>query len=91
MNFNFVWMVNRQSQAATQEASDRIKAANEGKLRSQFEQKLQELEVELSRSRTSQQDSLHQGESTRSELERYRKLYGEELRLRKSLTAKLER
>lgn len=47
--------------------------------------------MELSRSRTSQQDSLHQGESTRSELERYKKLYSEEVRLRKSLAAKLER
>lgn len=80
-----------QSQAASQEASERIKSANEIKLRSQFEQKIQEMEVELSRARTSQQDSLNQRESTRSELERYRQLYTEELRLRKSLATKLER
>lgn len=80
-----------QSQAASQEASERIKSANEIKLRSQFEQKIQEMEVELSRARTSQQDSLSQRESTRSELERYRQLYTEELRLRKSLATKLER
>lgn len=80
-----------QSQAASQEASERVKSANEIKLRSQFEQKIQEMEVELSRARTSQQDSLNQRESTRSELERYRQLYTEELRLRKSLATKLER
>lgn len=47
--------------------------------------------MELSRARTSQQDSLNQRESTRSELERYQQLYTEELRLRKSLATKLER
>ncbi|XP_056243415.1 ankyrin repeat domain-containing protein 26 isoform X9 [Seriola aureovittata] len=80
-----------QSQAASQEALDQIKAANEANLRSQLEQKIQELEGELGRTRNAQQDSLNQRESTRTELERYRQLYSEELRLRKSLAAKLER
>ncbi|MEQ2288498.1 hypothetical protein AMECASPLE_023151, partial [Ameca splendens] len=80
-----------QSQAASQEALDQIKAANEANLRSQLEQKIRELEGELGRVRTSHLDSLNQKESTRSELERYRQLYTEEMRLRKSLTAKLER
>ncbi|KAG7230908.1 hypothetical protein INR49_024936 [Caranx melampygus] len=80
-----------QSQAASQEALDQIKAANEANLRSQLEQKIQELEGELGRARNAQQDSLNQRESTRTELERYRQLYSEELRLRKSLAAKLER
>lgn len=91
MKPNLVLLMVSQSQAASQEASERIKSANEIKLRSQFEQKIQEMEVELSRARTSQQDSLNQRESTRSELERYRQLYTEELRLRKSLATKLER
>ncbi|XP_035521285.1 ankyrin repeat domain-containing protein 26 isoform X5 [Morone saxatilis] len=80
-----------QSQAASQEALDQIKAANEANLRSQLEQKIREMEEELGRARSTQQDSLSQRESTRTELERYRQLYTEELRLRKSLAAKLER
>lgn len=80
-----------QSQAASQEALDQIKAANEANLRSLLEQKIRELEGELGRSRTSQQESLNQRDSTRTELERYRQLYAEELRLRKSLAAKLDR
>ncbi|XP_023202649.1 ankyrin repeat domain-containing protein 26-like isoform X1 [Xiphophorus maculatus] len=80
-----------QSQAASQEALDEIKAANEANLRSQLEQKIRELEGELNRARTVQQETFSQKESTRSELERYRHLYNEEMRLRMSLTAKLER
>ncbi|XP_013863484.1 ankyrin repeat domain-containing protein 26 isoform X2 [Austrofundulus limnaeus] len=80
-----------QSQAASQEALDQIKAANEASLRSQLEQRIRELEGELSRARSTQQDSVNQKDATRTELERYRQLYSEETRLRKSLTAKLER
>ncbi|XP_041853401.1 ankyrin repeat domain-containing protein 26 isoform X3 [Melanotaenia boesemani] len=80
-----------QSQAASQEALDQIKAANEANLRSQLEHKIRELEGELGRARNTQQDSLNQRDSTRTELERYRQLYTEEMRLRKSLAAKLER
>ncbi|XP_032379301.1 ankyrin repeat domain-containing protein 26 isoform X5 [Etheostoma spectabile] len=80
-----------QSQAASQEALDQIKAVNETNLRSQLEQKIRELEGELGRARATHHDSLSQKESTRTELERYRQLYTEELRSRKSLTAKLER
>ncbi|KAM6936992.1 ankyrin repeat domain-containing protein 26 [Xenentodon cancila] len=80
-----------QSQAASQEALDHIKAVNDANLRSQLEQKIRELEGELGRARTTQQDSLNQRDSTRTELERYQQLYKEELRLRKSLAAKLER
>ncbi|KAG7523376.1 ankyrin repeat domain-containing 26-like [Solea senegalensis] len=80
-----------QSQAASQESLDQLKAANEANLRSQLEQKIRELDAELGRSRTTQLDSLNQRDSTRTELERYRQLYTEELRLRKSLAAKLDR
>ncbi|KAM3870152.1 LOW QUALITY PROTEIN: ankyrin repeat domain-containing protein 26 [Diretmus argenteus] len=80
-----------QTQAASQEALDQIKSANEANLRSQLEQRIRELEGELGRARTTQQDSLNQRDSTRTELEQYHKLYTEELRLRKSLAAKLER
>nr|XP_040018043.1 ankyrin repeat domain-containing protein 26 isoform X9 [Gasterosteus aculeatus aculeatus] len=80
-----------QSQAASQEALDQIKATNEANLRSQLEQKIRELEGELGRARTTHHDSLSQRDSTRAEVERLRHLYAEELRLRKSLVAKLER
>ncbi|KAJ8395685.1 hypothetical protein AAFF_G00029220 [Aldrovandia affinis] len=80
-----------QTQAASQEALEQIKAANEASLRGQLEQRIRDLESELGRIRSSQQDSLSQRDSTKTELERYRELYTEELRLRKSLAAKLER
>ncbi|KAM6960688.1 ankyrin repeat domain-containing protein 26 [Aplochiton taeniatus] len=80
-----------QTQAASQEALDQIKAKNETSLRSQLEQRIQELEQELVRARSSQHENLSQHNSTRTELERYRDLYNEELRLRKALAAKLER
>ncbi|XP_061898752.1 ankyrin repeat domain-containing protein 26 isoform X2 [Entelurus aequoreus] len=75
-----------QSQAATQEAEDQIKAANEASLCL----KIQELESELNRTRTVQHDTLNQRESTLTELERYKELYREEQMLRKSLCADLQ-
>ncbi|KAJ7998227.1 hypothetical protein DPEC_G00220400 [Dallia pectoralis] len=82
-----------QTQAASQEALDQIKAASEASLRSTLEQRIRELEGELGRARSSQQlqDSMNLRDSTHTELERYRELYMEELHLRKSLAAKLER
>ncbi|XP_076122991.1 ankyrin repeat domain-containing protein 26 isoform X2 [Alosa pseudoharengus] len=80
-----------QTQAASQEALEQIKAANEASQRTQLEQRIKELEVELARTRSTQQDSAMHRESSRAELERYRQLYADELRLRKSLAAKLDR
>ncbi|XP_049330498.1 ankyrin repeat domain-containing protein 26 isoform X4 [Astyanax mexicanus] len=80
-----------QTQAASQEALEQIKAANEASQRAQLEQRIKELEGELSRVRTNQQDSQVQRDSSRTELERYKQLYTEELRLRKSFAAKLDR
>ncbi|XP_049578513.1 ankyrin repeat domain-containing protein 26 isoform X5 [Syngnathus scovelli] len=76
-----------QSQAATQEAQDQIKAANEASLRL----RIQELESELNRARAFQHDTFGQRESTRTELERFKELYREEQELRKSLSADLKR
>ncbi|XP_067235691.1 ankyrin repeat domain-containing protein 26 isoform X10 [Chanodichthys erythropterus] len=80
-----------QTQAASQEALEQMKAANEASQRSQLELRIKDLEGELGRLRSVQQDSLVQRDSSRSELDRYKQLYGEELRLRKSLASKLER
>lgn len=68
-----------------------MKAANEASLRAQQEQRIRELEGELSRLRGNQNDSLSQKESALAEVQRYRELYSEELQLRKNLAAKLER
>ncbi|XP_019748855.1 ankyrin repeat domain-containing protein 26 isoform X3 [Hippocampus comes] len=75
-----------QSQAATQEAQDQIQAANEASLRL----KIQELESELNRARAFQHDTLSQRESAHTELERFKELYREEQKLRKSLSADLK-
>ncbi|XP_073798565.1 ankyrin repeat domain-containing protein 26 isoform X3 [Danio rerio] len=80
-----------QTQAASQEALEQMKAANESSQRAHLEQRIRDLEAELSRSRSVQQDSQIQRDSSQSELQRYKQLYGEELRLRKSLAAKLDR
>ncbi|MBN3295306.1 ANR26 protein, partial [Amia calva] len=80
-----------QSQAASQEALEQIKATNEATLRNKLEQRIRDLECELSRVRSTQQDSLSQRDSTQAELERYKDLYAEEIKLRKSIAAKLER
>lgn len=68
-----------------------MKASNEASQRSHLEQRIRDLEAELSRARSVQQDSTLQRDSSRTELERYKQLYTEELRLRKSLASKLER
>ncbi|XP_051975723.1 ankyrin repeat domain-containing protein 26-like [Xyrauchen texanus] len=80
-----------QTQAASQDALEQMKAANEASKRTQLEQCIRDLEGELSRLRSIQQDSLVQRDSSHTELERYKQLYSEELRLRKSLASKLER
>ncbi|XP_029104654.1 ankyrin repeat domain-containing protein 26 isoform X3 [Scleropages formosus] len=80
-----------QTQAASQEALEQMKAASEASLRAQLEQRIQDLESELNRLRCTQQDSASQKDSAQVQLERYRELYAEELKLRKSLAAKLER
>lgn len=80
-----------QTQAASQEALEQIKATNEATLRNQLEQRIRDLEGELSRARITQQNSLSQRDSTQTELERYKELYSQELKLRKSLAAKLDR
>ncbi|XP_075998326.1 ankyrin repeat domain-containing protein 26 isoform X3 [Genypterus blacodes] len=80
-----------QSQAASQDEVDQIKAANEANLRSRLDQVTRELEKERGRARKSEQDSLSQRDTTRTELDRYHHLYDEELQRRKSLAAKLDR
>lgn len=72
-----------QSEAASHEALEQNKAAREANLRFQFEQRMREMEDELSRNRASHH-------STRTELERYQQLYTQEMQRYKSLADKLE-
>ncbi|XP_077567502.1 ankyrin repeat domain-containing protein 26 [Stigmatopora nigra] len=76
-----------QSQAATWEAQDQIRAAKVASLRLE----VQELESELNRARSIQRDTLSQKELTSMELERLKELYTEEQRICKSLSSDLKR
>lgn len=80
-----------QTQAASQEALEQMKAANEASQKAELEQRIKGLEADLSRAQTTQQDVLLQRDSSHAELERYRQLYTDELRLRKNLATKLDR
>ncbi|XP_069484049.1 ankyrin repeat domain-containing protein 26 isoform X2 [Ambystoma mexicanum] len=80
-----------QTQAASQETLEQIRATNDASLRNQMEHRIRDLESELSRIKSTQQDSMCQKESTQTELDRYKDLYSEEIKIRKSLAAKLDR
>ncbi|XP_069776102.1 ankyrin repeat domain-containing protein 26 isoform X2 [Narcine bancroftii] len=75
---------------ASKETLDHLKAINELESRNDLEQKNRDLELELNKLRTLQ-DALNQKESAEKEIERYKGLYLEELELRKSIAAKLDR
>ncbi|XP_061750551.1 ankyrin repeat domain-containing protein 26-like isoform X3 [Nerophis ophidion] len=76
-----------QSQAATQEAQEQIKASSELSLRA----KIQELEGDLRRATNSQNETITQMDTLQKDLKRYRQMHREEQWLRKSLTADLKR
>ncbi|KAJ6654098.1 hypothetical protein lerEdw1_007462, partial [Lerista edwardsae] len=80
-----------QRQAASQETLEQIRATNDTSLRNQLEHRIRDLESELARLKSNQQDSIFQNESSYMELERYKGLYAEELKRRKSLESKLDR
>uniref|UniRef100_A0A8C6T416 CCDC144C-like coiled-coil domain-containing protein n=1 Tax=Neogobius melanostomus TaxID=47308 RepID=A0A8C6T416_9GOBI len=80
-----------QSKAASQKAQEQINANNAACLRSRLEQRIQELESEVSRSRSTALVSLSQQDAIQKELETYKSMYSEENLLRKALQAKLQR
>ncbi|KYO47574.1 ankyrin repeat domain-containing protein 26 isoform B [Alligator mississippiensis] len=80
-----------QTQAASQEKLEQIRETNNASLRNQLEHRIRDLESELGRMKNTQQDSIFQKESTQTELERYKNLYAEEIKIRKCLASKLER
>ncbi|XP_043824017.1 ankyrin repeat domain-containing protein 26 isoform X2 [Dromiciops gliroides] len=74
-----------QTQAVSQENLEQLRENNNASIRNQMELRIRDLETELSKMKNSHQDS------TKAELERYRQLYSEELKARKSLSNKLDR
>ncbi|XP_064512136.1 ankyrin repeat domain-containing protein 26 isoform X10 [Pseudopipra pipra] len=80
-----------QAQAASQDRLEQIRASHHASLRNQLKDRIRDLECELDRIKNTQQDSTFQKESTQAEVEKYRELYLEEVKTRKSLAKKLER
>ncbi|XP_068416457.1 ankyrin repeat domain-containing protein 26 isoform X4 [Eschrichtius robustus] len=74
-----------QTQAASQENLQQLRENNNASIRSQMELRIKDLESELSKMKTFQEDS------NKAELEKYKQLYLEELKVRKSLANKLNK
>ncbi|XP_039707642.1 ankyrin repeat domain-containing protein 26-like [Pteropus medius] len=72
-----------QTQAASQENLQQLREKNNASIRSQMELRIKDLESELSKVKTSQEDS------NKMQLEMYKQLYLEELKVRMSLENKL--
>lgn len=80
-----------QTQAAFQDQSEQIRASHHATLRNQLNQRIKHLERELDRVKSTQQDSIFQKESMQAEVEKYKELYLEEVKIRGRLANKLER
>ncbi|XP_058525557.1 ankyrin repeat domain-containing protein 26 [Ochotona princeps] len=74
-----------QAQAASQDSLEQLRDSNHASLRSQMELRIQDLESELSKLRAAQEDS------SKTELEKYKQFYLEELKVRNSLSAELNK
>ncbi|XP_024109903.2 ankyrin repeat domain-containing protein 26 isoform X6 [Pongo abelii] len=74
-----------QAQAASQENLEQLRENNFASMKSQMELRIKDLESELSKIKTSQEDF------NKTELEKYKQLYLEELKVRKSLSSKLNK
>ncbi|XP_031532308.2 ankyrin repeat domain-containing protein 26 isoform X3 [Vicugna pacos] len=73
-----------QMQAASQENLEQLRENNNASIRSQMELRIKDLEAELSKMKTFQEEN-------KAELGKYKQLYLEELKVRKSLTNKLNK
>ncbi|XP_071659441.1 ankyrin repeat domain-containing protein 26 isoform X3 [Patagioenas fasciata] len=80
-----------QTQAACQDRLEQIRASHHASLRKQLKYRIRDLECELDRIKNIQQDNIFQKESTQAEVERYKGLYLEEVKIRRCLANKLER
>ncbi|NWU17540.1 ANR26 protein, partial [Cephalopterus ornatus] len=79
-----------QAQAASQDRLEQIRASHHTSLRNQLKDRIRDLECELDRIKNNQ-DHTFQKESTQAEVDKYKELYLEEVKTRKSLAKKLER
>uniref|UniRef100_A0A8C8UKI5 Ankyrin repeat domain 26 n=1 Tax=Peromyscus maniculatus bairdii TaxID=230844 RepID=A0A8C8UKI5_PERMB len=73
-----------QAQAASQENLEQLRENSNASVRSQLELRIKDLESQLSRKKT-------QEDFDKIELEKYKQLYQEEFRIRKSLSSKLNK
>lgn len=73
-----------QAQAASQENLEQLRESSNASVRSQMELRIKDLESQLSRMKS-------QEDFDKIELEKYKQLYQEELRVRKSLSSKLNK
>ncbi|XP_031300507.2 ankyrin repeat domain-containing protein 26 isoform X2 [Camelus dromedarius] len=73
-----------QMQAASQENLEQLRETNNASIRSQMELRIKDLEAELSKMKTFQEEN-------KAELGKYKQLYLEELKVRKSLANKLNK
>ncbi|NWX06713.1 ANR26 protein, partial [Caloenas nicobarica] len=80
-----------QTQAASQDRLEQIRASHHASLRNQLKHRIRDLECELDRIKNTQQDNIFQKESTQAEVERYKQMYLEEVKIRRCLANKLER
>ncbi|XP_045145761.1 ankyrin repeat domain-containing protein 26 isoform X2 [Echinops telfairi] len=74
-----------QTQAVSQENLEYLREEHNASMRSQMEMRMNELESELSKMKTSQNDS------QKTETEKYKELYFQELQLKTELSSKLEK
>ncbi|XP_070611338.1 ankyrin repeat domain-containing protein 26-like isoform X3 [Erythrolamprus reginae] len=79
------------TQAASQETLEQMRSTSTASLRNQLENRIKELESELAKFKDSHQDTVLQTKLTHTELEKYKGLYLEEVKIRKSLENKLDR
>ncbi|KAM6156450.1 ankyrin repeat domain-containing protein 26-like [Erethizon dorsatum] len=73
-----------QTQAASQEHLEQLRECNNASMRSQMELRIKDLESELSKTKTEE-------DSNKTQLEKYKQLYIEEFKTRKSLSSKLNK
>ncbi|NWZ47760.1 ANR26 protein, partial [Haliaeetus albicilla] len=80
-----------QMQAASQDRLEQTRASHLASLTNQLKQRIRDLECELDRIKNTEQDRILQKESMQAEVERYKELYLEEVKIRRFLESKLER
>ncbi|XP_077035093.1 ankyrin repeat domain-containing protein 26 isoform X6 [Agelaius phoeniceus] len=80
-----------QAQAASQDRLEHIRASHHASLRNQLKDRIRDLECELDKIKNTQQENTFPKECVQAEVEKYKELYLEEVKTRRSLAKKLER